>query len=130
MTPLVVLDVSGPSPREAGARLDIFPGGATPAVFPAGSPFWVGYGFAPDASARSPDELVDEDATRFELEVDGHDVEMNVELMCEGGLVVRKSVVAEFPRGLAPGWHELAGRWYDRGKLLFASRADVEFVER
>ena len=130
MTPLVVLDVSSPSAAEAGARLDIFPGGATPSVFPAGAPFWVGYGFAPDAALPSPEESVAEDATRFELEVDGRGVETSVQLTREGGLVVRKSILAEFPSGLSPGWHELAGRWYGRGKLLFASRADVEFVER
>ena len=127
MTPLVVLDVSGPATREAGARLDIFPGGPTPAVFPADTPFWVGYGFAPDV-ASSAGRSLDEDAARFELDVDGACIETRVELTNEDGVIVRKSVVAAFPSGLPCGWHAFSGRWYDGERLLLASRADVEFV--
>lgn len=131
MTALVVVDVSGAAAvGELGDRLDIFPGGATPAVFPAWAPFWVGYGFAPDSTALPSEDALDEDTTRFELDVDGHEVAVRSVLLREGDAVVRKTVVAEFPAGLPAGWHGLSGRWYDRGKLLFASRVTIEFVER
>ena len=42
----------------------------------------------------------------------------------------RKTDVAEFPAGLPVGWHDFAGRWYDRGRLILSSRASIEFVER
>jgi hypothetical protein len=130
MTALVVVDVSGTVDLEdAAARLDIFPGGPTPAVFPAGAPFWVGYGFASD-SAASAGEALAEDATRFELEVDGRAVDVRSILAQEGELVTRKTLVATFPFGLPAGWHGLTGRWYDRGKLLFTSHVRIEFVDR
>jgi len=125
----MVLDVSSPAGCRSGARLDIFPGGATPAVFPARTPFWVGYGFASDSTATGERSL-DGDLMRFELEVDGVSVDAQIELTHQGDAIVRKAVVAEFPSGLPAGWHELAGRWYEGERLLFASRADVEFVER
>ena len=131
MNALVVVDVSGTAAvGEAGARLDILPGGAIPAVFPAAAPFWVGYGFVPDGSESAPREALDGEATRFELEVDGHEVDVQSVLRHDGATVVRKIVLAEFPSGLPPGWHALAGRWYDCGKLLFTSRVTIEFVER
>ena len=131
MTALVVVDVSGMAETEAaGARLDIFPGGVTPAVFPARVPFWVGYGFAPDRAAPSPADAFAEDATRFELEVDGRRVPVRSLLLREGEAVVRKTELAEFPSGLPAGWHGLTGRWYDRGKLLLTNRVTIEFVER
>ena len=131
MTALVVVDVSGTAEvGVAGARLEIFPGGATPAVFPAGAPFWVGYGFAPDHVAAPSTDALAEDATRFELDVDGRHVEVRSVLQREGETVVSKTVVAEFPSGLRAGWHRLTGRWYDRGKLLLTSRVTIEFVER
>jgi hypothetical protein len=39
----------------AGVQLGIFPGSATPSVFPARAPFWIGYGFTrdPDVSATT-----------------------------------------------------------------------------
>lgn len=128
MTALVVVDVSEAF-DETSARLDIFPGGPTPSVFQARTPFWIGYGFAPDPGARVR-EAVDEEATTFELEVDGSPIEMQTELTYDGESPLRKTVSAFFPSGLPVGWHELCGRWYDRGRLLFASRAAVEFVER
>ena len=132
MTPLVVLDLSG-APRGAGeaggARLDIFPGGATPSVFAASTPFWVAYGFAPDPGAAEG-EALDETTTRFELEVDGKLAETRSELTYEGKALLRKTVTAEFPEGLPVGWHELSGRWYDGERLLLASKARIEFVER
>lgn len=114
----------------AGAQIGIFPGGATPAVYPAETAFWIGYGFASEsaASADAPPELGDH--TRFELDVDGLSVEMRTDLELEGAAPLRKTDLAEFPEGLPAGWHEFAGRWYDGGKLILSSRASIEFVER
>ena len=53
MAALVVVTVSpanGVSEKEG--RIGIFPGGATPTMYPAKTPFWVGYGFAADPRER------------------------------------------------------------------------------
>jgi len=129
VTPLVVLDLATPADETAAdVRLDVFPGSATPAVFPAASSFWIGYGFAPDPGAPSG-ETLDEGASRFELEVDGEPVESRSELTYDGAALLRKTVRVDFPDGLPVGWHELSARWYDGGKLLLASKAAIEFVE-
>ena len=114
----------------AGARIGIFPGGATPSVYPADTAFWIGYGFASEhgASAETAPELGDE--TRFELDVDGTSMEMRTDVQMEGAAPLRKTDLADFPSGLPAGWHEFVGRWYDRGKLILSSRASIEFVER
>ena len=39
-----------------GTRLSIFPGAATPSVFAAGEPFWIGYGFVPEPGAENPSD--------------------------------------------------------------------------
>lgn len=130
MTALVVVNVSRANGNgESKARLDIFPGGSTPAVYPADTGFWIGYGFAPDREDAPDDQQLD-DATRFELDVDGHRVEMHTDLRRAGAVAVRKTDYADFPAGLAAGWHELVGRWYDQGKLILSRRAAIEFVER
>ena len=131
MAALVVVNVSrATGTGGADTRISIFPGGATPAVYPADTAFWVGYGFAPELGdlADEPPELGDE--TRFELEVDRVPAEMRTDLQMERAAPLRKTDLAEFPEGLPAGWHELAGRWYDRGKLILSSRASIEFVER
>jgi hypothetical protein len=131
MAALVVVNVSQANGiAAAGARIGIFPGGAIPAVYPADTSFWIGYGFAPElgASAETAPELGDE--TRFELDVDGLPVGMRTDLEVEGAAPLRKTDLAEFPEGLPAGWHEFAGRWYDSGKLILSSRASIEFVER
>lgn len=130
MAALVVVTLS----RENGlaapaARIGIFPGGATPAMYPADTAFWIGYGFAPDLgdSAGVTHDLDGE--TRFELEVDGSSVEMRTDVQTEGDAPVRKTDIADFAAGLPAGWHEFVGRWYDGGKLILSSRASIEFVE-
>ncbi len=131
MAALVVVNVSQANGNgSAGTRIGIFPGGATPAVYPADTAFWIGYGFAPElgASAEEPQELGDE--TRFELDVDGVRAEMRTDLQMEDAAPLRKTDLAEFPAGLPAGWHEFVGRWYDRGKLILSSRASIEFVDR
>jgi len=130
MAALVVAVSPANGMGRADARIGIFPGGATPSVFPAGTPFWIGYGFAPedDGAAGARHELGEE--TRFELEVDGQPVSMLSDLRRRGGDVLRKTDVAEFPDGLPVGWHDFAGRWYDSGRLILSSRASIEFVER
>jgi hypothetical protein len=130
MTALVVVNVSRSNGSgEPSTRLDIFPGGTTPAVYPAATGFWVGYAFAPDRE-ESPDDPQLDDTTRFELDVDGVEVEMQSNLRHAGNVAVRKTDYADFPAGLAAGWHDFVGRWYDRGKLILSRRASIEFVER
>jgi hypothetical protein len=128
MAALVVVTVSpsnGTSSLES--RIGIFPGGATPTMYSAGTPFWVGYGFAVDPENGTG---LDESTTRFELDVDGAPVSMLADVHSEAGLPVRKTNIAEFPAGLPVGWHDFSGRWYDGGRLILSSRASIEFVER
>jgi hypothetical protein len=131
MAALVVVNVSQADGNGgAGARIGIFPGGATPAVYPADTAFWIAYGFAPELGdpAEAARELGDE--TRFELDVDGISMEMQSDTQMEGAAPLRKTDLADFPSGLPAGWHEFLGRWYDRGKLILSSRASIQFVER
>ena len=130
MAALVVIDVAGPVEADAsGTRLDIFPGGATPSVFQADTPFWIGYGFASDAGASGEVGGVPE-GTRFELDVDGLPVALASEVRRERGVIARKTERAGFEVGLYAGWHTFHGRWYDAGRLLLSNRVSVEFVER
>jgi hypothetical protein len=128
MAALVLVTVSpgkGMSGKEG--RIGIFPGGATPTMHPAETPFWVGYGFAADPQNGAG---LDEDTTRFELDVDGKPVSMLTDVHSDSGIPVRKTNIAEFPEGLQAGWHDFSGRWYDGGRLILSSRAAIEFVER
>ena len=114
MAALVVVSVSRANGNGgASARIGIFPGGATTAIYPADTAFWIGYGFAPDLgdSARAMQELGEN--TRFELDVDGSSVEMRTDMQMEGTARMRKTDLADFPSGLPAGWHEFVGRWYD-----------------
>jgi hypothetical protein len=117
-----------PASRVGGreGRIGIFPGGATPTMYPARTPFWVGYGFAADPEDGS---AFDESATWFELDVDGEPVSMRTDVHSESGRPLRKANVAEFPAGLPLGWHHFVGRWYDGGRLILSSRTTIEFVE-
>ena len=108
-------------------RIGIFPGGATTTMYPADTPFWVGYGFAAEPDSEVG---IDEASTRFELDVDGVPVSMLTDVHSDAGLPVRKTNIAEFPAGLPAGWHDLTGRWYDGGRLILSSRAAIQFVER
>jgi hypothetical protein len=129
MAAFVVVAPSGPSSApKPGERLNIFPGSATPAVFAAGAPFWIGYGFVPESGAG--DQAMVHRDTGFELLVDGEAVPLHTELETEHGHTVRKFTVAHFPHGLPPGWHVFAARWYDAGVLALASDSSIEFVER
>jgi hypothetical protein len=131
MAALVVVSVSRANGNGgASARIGIFPGGATTAIYPADTAFWIGYGFAPEHgdSAGAMQELGNE--TRFELDVDGSRVEMRTDVQMEGAAPLRKTDLADFSSGLAAGWHEFVGRWYDGGRLILSSRASIQFVER
>ena len=131
MAAFVVVAPSVPEsiPR-SGARLNIFPGSVTPAVFVANAPFWIGYGFVPEAR-ESEDEIQTVDPeTRFELAVDGVPTLLDSDLKIEGGLIVRKLDIASFPSGLPAGWHRFGGRWYDAGTLVLTNDRSIEFVER
>jgi hypothetical protein len=108
-------------------RIGIFPGGATTTMYPAGTPFWVGYGFAAESGA---DAVLDEASTRFELDVDGEPVTMLTEFRADAGVPVCKTNIAEFPVGLPGGWHDFTGRWYDGGRLVVSSRTAIQFVDR
>jgi hypothetical protein len=112
----------------AGRHLNVFPGSATPAVFAANQPFWIGYGFVAERrEAGAVQELGDD--TRFELFVDGAAAATTSTVGSEAGIELRKDDVAEFPLGLPAGWHEFVGRWYDGGRLILSSRASIQFVE-
>ena len=131
MTAFVVDAPTGPpSHLRPGSRLNIFPGSATPAVFAAGAPFWIGYGFVPEASDTEASQATIAPDTRFELFVDGRAVLLYTDLRVERGRTVQKFTLAAFPNGLAAGWHVLAGRWYDEGVLTLTSDRSTEFVER
>lgn len=122
---VTVSPANGMSDREG--RIGIFPGGATTTLYAADTAFWVGYGFAADATGGGD---LEGDGTRFELDVDGVRVSMLTEVHQEAGLPVRKTNVAEFPEGLPVGWHDFRGRWYDGGRLIISSRVTIQFVER
>jgi hypothetical protein len=121
---VTVSPANGLSDREG--RIGIFPGGATTTMYQANTPFWVGYGFAadPKRDAAGLDE-----ATRFELEVDGVPVPMRTDVQSDAGMLVRSTNVAEFAAGLPSGWHDFSGRWYDAGRLILSTRVAIEFVE-
>ncbi|MGH3128950.1 MAG: hypothetical protein ACRDPX_13605 [Gaiellaceae bacterium] len=122
---VTVSPANGMEDREG--RIGIFPGGATTTMYPADTPFWVGYGFAAE---RGSEAGFDEVSTRFELDVDGGPVSMRTDLHSEADVPVRKTNIAEFPAGLAAGWHDFTGRWYDDGRLILSSRAAIQFVDR
>ena len=121
---VTVSPANGMSDREG--RIGIFPGGATTTMYPADTPFWVGYGFAAEPGSE-PD--LEQPGTRFELDVDGEPVSMRTDLHSDAGLPVRKTDVAEFAAGLSAGWHDFSGRWYDGGRLILSSRAAIQFVD-
>jgi hypothetical protein len=127
---VVVTPPPAPDVPRKGVRLGIFPGSATPAVFPAGVAFWVGYGFVPDPEDRDRELSGLDPDTRFELEVDGEPVNVEEEIVVDDGRAVSKRCVAHFASGLPVGWHRLAGRWYDGGSLVLTSDRSIEFVER
>jgi hypothetical protein len=111
-------------------RLNLFPGSATPAVFAAGTAFWIGYGFVPESREADAEDPGVDPETRFELEVDGEPVALVSDVKIEGGRTVWKVSAASFPSGLPAGWHRFAGRWYDAGQLVLTSDKTIEFVER
>ena len=131
MAALLVVTTS-PAPTDCvGRRIGIFPGGPTPTMFPAGSPFWIGYGFlaTPNDHGGGDSGFLSED-TRFELDVDGELVSLTTDLERDGDDPVRKTNYVNFAAGLPLGWHEFVGRWYDGGSLILSSRNAIEFVER
>lgn len=125
MAAYVVAPPSDPTSRRAGARLNIFPGSATPTVFAAGAPFWIGYGFVAEDGA----EPAIDGCTAFELTVDGEPVVLQTDLRVENGRTTGAFSVGEFPAGLPAGWHRFSGRWYDGGVLVLTSDRSIEFVE-
>ena len=126
---VVVPPPSASGVPRTGIRLDIFPGAASPAVFAAGVPFWIGYGFVPESAAAADGGTLEAD-TRFELALDGHWVELVTDLDNTHGRTVQKLSIATFPTGLPAGWHRFRGRWYVAGKLVLSSDRSIEFVER
>jgi hypothetical protein len=114
-----------------GTRLSIFPGAATPSVFAAGEPFWIGYGFVPEPGAEDAESDTFESATRFELDVDGEPMAMATDVTSgDGGRPLSKHSFATFETGLPAGWHRFSGRWYDQGRLVLSTAASIQFVER
>lgn len=127
MAALVVVEVSMDAVHDV-VRLDIFPGGAIPTVFPASTRFWIGYGFALDAGAPGDGDPVGE-TTRFELDVDGVPVALESDELLEGEVVSRKTQLVDYAEGLPAGWHSFRGRWYDADRLLLSNRVSIQFVE-
>ena len=111
-----------------GDRISIFPGSAAPAMYPAGTPFWIGYGFAAGPAGGGQERAALGAETRFELEVDGEPVPLATEEEMDGDLAVSKLEIANFPAGLEPGWHRFLGRWYDEGALVLSTDRTIQFV--
>jgi hypothetical protein len=131
MAAVVVSPFAPADAAPSGEPLSIFQGSATPTVFPANAPFWIGSAFVPEPGAQEstrPDTLDAE--TRFELDLDGEPVRLATDLRIEEGRTVEKLSVASFRTGLSAGWHRFAGRWYVAGKLVLTSDKSIEFVER
>ena len=130
MAALLVVTISPADSECVGSRIGIFPGGPTPTIFPAGAPFWIGYGFvsSPREAGGGETGLLSTD-TRFELDVNGRRLSMTTDFERHGEDAVRKTDFVSFPNGLPAGWHELEGRWYDDGTLILSSRSTIEFVE-
>ena len=116
------------SSSKPGERLNIFPGSASPTVFAARTPFWIGYGFTAGPVLGGERGSLAED-TRFELSLDGEPVSLVAELVLEDGVPVSKLELAGFSDGLDVGWHRFVGRWYDEGALVLTSDQTVQFVE-
>jgi hypothetical protein len=116
-------------PRD-GARISIFPGSASPSVFAAREPFWIGYGFVSEpVPSEGRVEALDL-GTRFELSVDGMPVALHTEVeLDDSRQLVRKHDVADFGSGLPVGWHRFSGRWYDGDRLVLTSERSIQFVE-
>lgn len=108
------------------ARIGIFPGGATPTMYPANTPFWIGYGFSAEPGASG---TLEDGTSRFELDVDGEPASMATDVQVESGVPRRKTDIADFPAGLPAGWHDFTGRWHDGGRLILSSRSMIQFVE-
>ena len=124
---IVLTPPEGGQPR-AGDRVSIFPGSAAPAMFPAGVPFWIGYGFAaaPAGGVQKGTTLGAE--TRFELEVDGRTMSLETDVELRDGVPVSKLEIASFPAGLEPGWHRFLGKWFDEGALVLSTDRTIQFV--
>ena len=126
--------VAPPAPRGVqlnGVQLNIFPGSATPSVFPADAPFWIGSAFVPDPAdpvVEGSDALYDK--TRFELDVDGAAMRLATDLEIADGRTVQKLSIGIFAVGLPAGWHRFSGRWFVAGKLVLSSDRSIEFTER
>ena len=118
------------NPLRTGLQLNIFPGSATPSIFRAGSPFWIGYGFVPDVEDAETGRRVLPEDTRFELEVDGTAVPIHADVTVDGERAAGRLEIASFAAGLPAGWHRFAGRWYDGGRIVLTCDTTIEFVER
>jgi hypothetical protein len=127
----VVVVPSAPSGIPSnGVPLNIFPGSATPTVFPARAPFWIGSAFVPEPCSSEPDgsDALHE-RTRFELEIDGSPARLATDLAVEDGRAVQKLSTAVFSDGLPAGWHRFVARWYVAGRLVLSSDRSIEFTE-
>ena len=90
-------------------------------MYPADTPFWVGYGAAAEPES---DGTLDEAETRFELDVDGVPTTMVTDVQSEAGVPVRKTDSQRVPDRTACGLGGFAGRWYDGGRLILEPSRD------
>lgn len=117
-------------PLRTGLQLNIFPGSATPSIFPARTPFWIGYSFVVDLLDVDGPRREIAEGTRFELEVDGVAVLVLADVTADGEGAAAKLEIASFAAGLPAGWHRFMGRWYDGGCRVLTCDTTIEFVER
>ena len=130
MAALVVVTVSPANGMgEKEGRIGIFPGGATPTMYPAEHAVLGGLRLrgrpgerragARRGDARGSSSTWTESPSRCSP-------------TCTRTPASRcgRPNIAEFPAGLPVGWHDFAGRWYDGGRLILSSRAAIQFVER
>ena len=132
MAAFVVLPASADEETSRpGARLNIFPGSATPAVMTARRAVLDRLRVRPRAERAGPGGQLGE-RRGDEVRAPGgrRPVSLDTDLTVDGGRAVSKLSVAAFPDGLAAGWHRFSGRWYEAGSLVLTSERSIEFVER
>ena len=107
---------------------------ATPATFPANTPFFVRHGCVCTPEERA---LCMDPRTEFRLNVDDRRMpsalDLDVNLTCPPVLppsdeCTRKGYLTNFRFGLPPGPHAFRGEWWLNGTLNIVREATIEFV--
>ena len=109
-------------------RVNLF---VPPATMPADTPFWIGQGFATDASQGEVPADGAPGFASFELYVDGSAVPLRKDVEFAGGAAAPTVGIVwyhNFATGLAGGTHHFEGRWVAAGSLILQLEADVLFA--